>query len=514
MKLDKTSLEWAIHSLDRHSDTDLFPKPVELRAILETMPTALDQIADIDISNHQPEPPRRFIVPKDDLSYRAATQLDPLDSVLFTALIHQFGQGIEARRRPSAENRVFSYRFNPSVEGDLYQSHTAWNDFWNHCLRKSTTHNFVLILDISDYYNQIYHHTIENQLNESGFPNQATKWVIRLLEAVSAKVSRGIPVGPHPAHLLAEASLIPVDNSLLAYGIDYCRFVDDIIVFAKDETAARTHLYQVAGTLDKQQRLQLQKSKTRILPAVEFQKYCQDMIEDRPINDLERELVRILQKYYRGNPYRTIYLNELSPDEIRAFRPEVVKQIIDEYLSSDQPDFIRLRWFIRRLTQVGHDAAVDYCLTNFDRMIPALSEVCRYFIAVADNGAQLDWESVGERLIALLDNPVVQSNEYFQISILSLFSREPQLNHIARLIQRYQISSPYLRREIILAAASAKIGDWLRELKESVHAMDPWTRRAFLYSASCLPAEERRFFLRFASPEKVLEETVSRWARK
>ncbi len=83
---------------------------------------------------------------------------------------------------------VFSYRFAPSPDGDLYQSKNAWNQYWSRCYKLSQSYKFALILDISDFYNQIYHHTIENQLISSNLPNQAVKWCLRPLETVSAKV--------------------------------------------------------------------------------------------------------------------------------------------------------------------------------------------------------------------------------------------------------------------------------------------------------------------------------------
>lgn len=513
MKLDQTSVEWAITSLDRHGDTDLFPKPVELKTLTHNFSRAVAKICALDISSHQPSAPRRFIVPKDDLSYRAATQLDPLDSVILTALVYQYGHQIEKRRRPTSESSVFSYRFSPSPNGDLYASQDAWNRFWSHAFDLSESNNVALVVDISDFYNQIYHHTIENQLVESGFPNQVIKWILRLLETVSAKVSRGIPTGPHAAHILAEASLIPVDNSLSARGLTFCRFVDDIIVFSDDEPSARTTLYQIAEILDKQQRLQLQKGKTKILTSGDLRQYCRQMIEDRPINDLERLILEIIKKYSKGDPYRAVYLSEVSDDDLKAFQPEAVEKVLEDYLSKETPDFVRLRWFLRRLAQVGHEAAVAYCLSNFEKMMPAVSDICNYFVSVSNADVHLDWEAVGKRLVDLLDNKVVNSNEYFQMSILSLFHRKTQLDHIPSLVRRYRSSSPFLRREIILAAAEASQPDWLRELKEEVPSMDPWTKRSFFYAARQLPAEERKFFLRFASADDLMESLIIDWAK-
>ena len=184
------------------------------------------------------------IVPKDDLSVRQATQLNLLDSIILTSIIHECGDLIEQRRRATSENRIFSYRFKPDNDGWLYDRNFDWTPFWTNCYDNSKQYSYALVLDISDFYNQIYHHTIENQLIESGLPNQYTKWIVKLLESLTAKVSRGIPVGPHATHLLAEATLIPVDNSLVLQGINFCRFVDDFVIFANSEDEARAYLYR------------------------------------------------------------------------------------------------------------------------------------------------------------------------------------------------------------------------------------------------------------------------------
>ena len=78
----------------------------------------------------KPQPCRRFIVPKGDLSYRQATQLHPQDSILLTAAMYQYGSGIEARRLP--KDAVFSDRLDPLVEHGLYGPETLWNKFWSY----------------------------------------------------------------------------------------------------------------------------------------------------------------------------------------------------------------------------------------------------------------------------------------------------------------------------------------------------------------------------------------------
>ena len=512
MKIVKDSIQWALTSLEYLGDSDLFARPIELAIIKELEDQSSSKIASFDLSDLTFGPARRFIVPKDDLSYRTATQLDPLNSIILTALIYKFGNLIEEKRRPKEEKTVFSYRFSPNSDGQLYDSTNSWNDFWVNCHKLSKTYKYAVILDIADFYNQIYHHSLENQLIGAGLPNQAIKWLVGLCGSLSAKVSRGVPVGPHASHLLAEAVLSPVDNTLSHQGVIFCRYVDDIILFAKSETEARSLILKIAKTLDKQQKLSLQRHKTKILSSNDFQRYCLEMVEDRPIDDLEKELITVIRKHSHGDPYRIVWLNELSDDELSKFRPDVIEKIVADYLSKEEPDYIRLRWFIRRLAQIGHPSGVDIFLKEFSNLLPAMSEICRYFLAVS-RVADLEWKDIGQNLLKLLSNEIVKSNEYYQLSILSLFSSQKKLNNLPEILKIYQNASPYLRREIIICAAKHGAHDWLRELKEEYPSMDPWSRRAYLYGSYLFPNEEKKFFLKYANPKGILEELIIDWAK-
>jgi hypothetical protein len=166
------SLESAVQFIADHSDGDLFPRIAEMMAIRDRKAEFAREVAQRPLSSFGPGPHRRFIVPKDDISYRQATQLDPQDSIILSAIVFQFGGSIEARRRPVTE--VFSYRFSPTVQHGLYSGQSAWNDFWttaanrarpqlalprtavpghyNRTLGKKA--GCILYCDISDFYNQ------------------------------------------------------------------------------------------------------------------------------------------------------------------------------------------------------------------------------------------------------------------------------------------------------------------------------------------------------------------------
>lgn len=510
MTLQASSIEWAVDFVSEHSDGDLFPKMPEFISAVARKSEIAGEIASKPLTNFPPGPCRRFIVPKDEVSFRQATQLDPQDSIILAATIFEYGSGIEQRRLPA--NQVFSYRFNPSQPDGLYGSHSAWNDFWIKAAEKSQSAGCVLHCDIADFYNQIYHHTVENQLAASGLPNQAVKWIIKLLESTTAGVSRGVPIGPHGIHLIAEASLIPIDNNLTQIGIDFVRYADDMVIFATNEKAARLILPKIASVLDQNQRLTLQRHKTKFYKPGAFRKLCGSMIQDRPINAQEKKLLQIVKLYSGGDPYKTITYNQISPADWSQISPEVVAGIITEYLSQDPVDYVRLRWFYRRLSQIGHPGALEVTLKYIHKLSPCFANICFYLASIQTvEGAK--WHSIGARLLKLFATEEIQSSEYFRLSILSLFSRNAQLNHFSQLSGLYASSDPFVRREIILAAAAAGAIDWLRNLKESFPSLDPWQKIAYIYAIASMPEDEKKYFINRQSFFRVFDIELSKWSR-
>jgi retron-type reverse transcriptase len=512
MNLTNKSLEWALDFIESQSDSDLFPKILELDALTKNgkRNEFISLIEGKDLNLFHPGACRRFIVPKDEISYRQATQLDPQDSIILTSLIYQFGAGIEKRRL--SPEIVFSYRFHPTKKNGLYRNTSAWTNFWKKANLLSKTSSNILYCDIADFYNQIYHHTIENQLTESGFSNQATKWIISLLGSTTAGVSRGIPVGPHAIHLLAEASLIPIDNNFQSIGINFIRYADDIIIFGNSKKEVNSALSKVALILDKHQRIMLQRHKTRFFEMEEFEKYSLDMISDRPINKDEEDLISITEKYSHGDPYKTISNTRVSSEDWEKLSEISMQNIIVTYLNKSEVDYSRLRWLYRRLAQIGHPGAIEVTLDNIDRLGPCIANVCFYLSSIQNIEPQI-WRSLGNKLLQLLETEEVKQNEYFRILILSLFSRNSYIDNFSHLSKLYQGSDPSVRREILLTAKVNKAYDWIKLWKEDFQFMDPWQQTAYLYCVSGFPKDEKKFFLTRQEFNRPFEKTLSSWSK-
>ncbi len=509
--LNNDSLTWSVKYVYKHSDGDLFPKILEMEAIKNTCMDFVNLIAGKSLENFSPGASRRFIVSKGDISYRQATQLDPQDNIILSALIYQFGQNIENRRL--AEDIIYSYRFQPDINHGFYSNKTSWNDFWKKAYAKSRNCKYVLYSDISDFYNQICHDTLENQLKESQFPNQAIKWLMEMLKSTTAKVPRGIPVGPHGVHLLAEATMIPIDNCMQTNGLNFIRYVDDILVFCDSKKSVKKAAYLIAYTLDKQQRLTLQKNKTKIYTLEKFADLCKSMVEDRPISDEEDRILKIVKKHSGGDPYKTISHENISKEDWEKVTNDLIEKIINEYLRKNNVDYIRLRWFYRRLSQIGHPGAVEISIDKISKLEPCIANIC-YYLASVQSISPNSWKRIGDKLINLLSMEEIQQNEYFKLSILSLFTKNQYINHFSKLATKYSSFESFAKREILLAAKQNRDFDWIKQYKEDYQNMDPWLKSAFVYAMSGFPEDEKKSFLNSLNFERPFEKILAKWAKK
>lgn len=515
MKISEDSINWAIKHLTEYGDTDLFPKPVEFEIISQEKVYVSNKLKEIEISDYNFHSSRRFVIPKDELSYRIATQLNPVDSILFSAILHEYGSLIENKR--ASKEQVFSYRFSPDSEGRLYSAESSWEKYWQKCKDKIDEYEYVAYIDISDFYNQIYHHTIENQLIECEFPNQVKNFLMNLLGSLTQKNSRGIPIGPHIAHLLAELSLMPIDESLLMKGFDFCRYVDDYAIFTNSYEDARMVFYYMAEILDKQQRLIIQKQKSRIYSKAEYLSVCSRMLIDDPINETEEEILEIIKEHSDGDSYSIIKLSDLEPEDLEVLSYDNINNLLEEYIASTNPKFSRIRWLYRRLSQIGIPHAVDFSIQNMHKLIPAINDVCLY-LASASLLYEDDWKDIGDDIFELLELPVIKTNEYFKIVLVNLFIRNRKLNHLPKLLELYRHSSDSIKRKVILTASQDSAKSWIRELKEDFDRFDDWNKYAYIISTSCLPIEERKFLLQSIREKlhkgSILEDILITWAKK
>ena len=379
--------------------------------------------------------------------------------------------------------------------------------------RAASIGGYVAVADVSSYYNQIYHHSLENHLQVAGVSQEACSSIINLCTKLTQGVSRGIPVGPHATHLLAECVFDPIDRNLQAEGYIFCRFVDDIHIFCKTREQAQIVFYDLADTLDKQQKLTLQSHKSKILPADDFIEYANNIIAETPLTSLEREVIGVIDRYSNGDRYRNIDFAILSEDDLAILSQRNLERLLNSYLAQDEPNFIRIRWLFRRLAQVGVPGAVSLAVAKLEHFSPALADLASYLLSARYNYTGI-WEDLGDQVLNALELPIIQHSEYLTMTLLDLFARLPTLNHVESILQKYRTSSPIVRRKIIRAATAHRADYWLRQRKEELPSSDPWLKRALIAGASTFNKDERKHWLQHIQKEGTeLEKFIARWAK-
>ena len=120
-------------------------------------------------------------------------------------------------------------------------------------------------------------------------------------------------------------------------------------------------------------------------------------------------------------------------------------------------------------------------LDQIQRLGPCFANICFYLSSIQTVDST-KWCAIGDQLLDLLGSEEVKNSEYFRLSILSLFSRNAQLNHFSQLSNMYQSSDPFVRREVILAASVSGAIDWLKKSKGIFWLLGPVAKaRIYLF---------------------------------
>ncbi len=254
VSIKETALEWAFKHLTRYYDSDFYPKSFEFEAIENNWPSVKDFIIALDLNKYTPKSPFISLAPKANGTYRIVHKLDPIDSLIYTALVYEIHQIIEDYRIPASEHIACSYRIKPDINGSFFdRNENGWSQHKRRikCLSEKFKNGYVISCDITDFYNQIYTHRIQNIISEAGGGNfdEQAKILENFLHNLNTKTSRGVPVGPAASIVLAEAIMADIDKKIMSYTRDFTRWVDDIIIFIKNKEDAAFVFHQLTKYL-------------------------------------------------------------------------------------------------------------------------------------------------------------------------------------------------------------------------------------------------------------------------
>jgi len=518
--LSDSALDWALkHSL-AWGDTDIFPAVFEFEAISADWENVKASIRDADMLEWKVRPYRRCLVPKHRFGFRISTQLDPLDFLVFTALIREIGEKLEACRIPVVDNIVHSYRFAPDAEGRMFSEKSTYRSFQKASRDACDTYNpsHVVIADIADFFPRLYTHRIDNALESAlGIGHMHSGALKQLISHWAGAYSYGIPVGSAASRLIAEVTISDIDQLLLSEGAIYVRYSDDFRFFCKSEAEAYKYLTLIARALIENHGLTLQQNKTKIVPIDVFRtKYLREN-EKRELETLSERFYELLAEIGIEDTYGEIDYRALRPEFQEAIDQLNLEGILQEQINEEEPDLSLLKFLLRRLAQLGDTNAIDLIFDNFGKFVPVVRETVEYLLHLetlpADTKAIL-----GERLIGIYRDETSTAShlEYSRMYLLRPFAMDDGWNSDDQYVRLFNDSlDEFSRREILLAMGRSKKDFWFRSRKQNLQEMTVWIRRAFIYGASCLPRDEYKHWIRGVDSQlDEVERAIAQWARK
>lgn len=458
--------------------------------------------------------PQYYMIPKDEHTLRRVAWIDPFDLVKFLAVALLLFPEIEAARADKNTRIIHSHRRSNGAD-TIFDGDFGYNSFRaaSSQLSQQRMGEWKIITDISNFFDRIGNHPLENHLIECGCDRGMITLVREILFQWSGdRRSFGVPVGSDASRIISEAALLAVDRQLQEQDISYVRYVDDFRFFA----ATRAEAYDIVRLLSEllaEEGLTLNNRKTKIIQIQDFEEE-QDATEQAivashsQIDENERiEIQRRVQvsgrtsisKFYR-HPGRDAIrrLQEISYSHIIAQIKNTSGALQEDAIREATKYFIYVRQDIEiletliqtKITSVFY--IVDALIKDQDAIHPEVREMARkaLLLGLGATNCSYPFQIPLLRLCATrgyqdptLANAIVEGhrqfdNPQFLREATLLGYQQMDLQKITRMSQNvYQNVAPPMKRAIVHAVLNhprlndAQRRPLLRNLRQS---SDDW----------------------------------------
>lgn len=526
LKLKGKSLEWSLNHINKYNDTYIFPRPFEFDAINDNWKDVKDYLMNLDIYAEGIRPYRTELTAKSQVGFRICTQLDPLDSIVYNAIIYEICKELECCRIKCSDKKVFSFRLAPQDDGTLYDPDYNWDTFNEQArlLLNREEYKFVIVTDIADFYPSIYLHNIETHLREcvkvTGKSTHA-ETLINMIRAMNAnQTHKGLPIGPQFSRPIAEIVLNQVDQILVQNDIEFIRYVDDYRIYCKSEQEAYRTLAFLAQKLYDVLNLKLNEKKTNILKSEDFQRQYLRIFK-------EEENDRILQDFYKlcseigisTSSYDDIDIESLTPEDRDRLKELNILELLMDEVTSENVDLGFVKFLIGNLARFDNTDVADYILKEevITKVFPILRSIIGYLERVR-SFEEDQKHLIGNKVLKSIHYSFIGELEFNRSWLLYLFTKGEEWDNKDKFIDLIKkFDDNVTLRELILCLGRSKNLDYFRENKlKNISTFDPWVRRSFITAISCLPKDERTPFYKSRSfiNRDFLDKIIEIWAQK
>jgi hypothetical protein len=392
------SLEFAKTHIQNFYDSDFFPKPFEYEALWHCWNDVVKELTSRNVTKLPIKPPISLSAPKPDGTYRIVHQLDPLNSIIYTALAYLIAPSIEQKRGPISAKIACSYRVSIN-DGSFFSAGNGYLDYSSQSEALGERFSHVLTTDISDFYNQIYLHRLNNGIEHCNNElKQVGDDIEKFISSLNNTASKGIPVGPAASIIMAETTLIDIDEFLQNLGVSHTRYVDDYRIFSNSEEKLSHVLQELTLYLYKTHRLSLNGSKTKILSS----------------SDYKAEILHNHYELEKVDIFKSMPALDSSTGELDDFEIEVDEHdehiarcefILEKILERKTLDLGLARFVTRKARRHEITSIIKPILDDIHFFEPVMNDVCLLLNEITDDFFVVLYE---KELISLVQNKIAQ----------------------------------------------------------------------------------------------------------
>ena len=485
-----------------HGDTDIFPYPIE-NALFYDMPDKVKNLLeDIDSNfdkwlSSYPVDTIKTCIPVGYTGFRWATLIDPVWNAYLLSEVLKISDKIEAARIPIEKKTIFSYRVNfDDSTGKIFDSSINWRLFYDTAIDNANNFAYVVRFDISDFYNRIYHHRLENALQRTNADREIIKRIMSIIQDISINVSYGLPIGGNASRILAEVLLNSMDQVMISKRIRFCRFVDDYIVFAESKEDAFRKLNWCAEFLLKNEGLALQKNKTQIQTTSEFMSHAKATIEGEE-GDTNKERASFLRLHIHYDPYSSTADQDYIELKRKLSQFDIVSLIKSEVKKSKihQAFGKQLLSAVSHLENPSLSLAFNVISSNLEILYPIFPSVMqlayRKLLKCNENTVKLFISTLCNLIET--DSYLIQTdnNAAYVARVLSLVNSENTIQAIDQLNSKS--NSPLVKSNCLYSMTNLNNYYWLSDVKSNFATLSKWERRAYIASSYFLGDEGKHW---------------------
>jgi Reverse transcriptase (RNA-dependent DNA polymerase) len=211
-----------------------------------------------------PTPPFERVAARPDRRAREVTVLHPALDARYTALVSAVALRVDGElSRSVAANRVAVASIDPPrlVLRSFRDERLAFGRRLSRLVRRTPC---LLFADVRECYRSITPDVVASSLRAFGCDGASTDSVLAFLHSLQDRGVEGLPVGPDPSAVLANAVLAEADRALERLGVPHLRWVDDLVVGVDGSPRATTVLEVIREALGRAG-LHLNEAKTRLV---------------------------------------------------------------------------------------------------------------------------------------------------------------------------------------------------------------------------------------------------------